>query len=127
MNDSLSPELDQLFKSQYDEDEMNISHVKILILKDFLARLPYMLEKASTVDNAVDGFVDVEWMQRSKEITHGYQHQLRQKEELQQQFYESAAKVREYIEGLLETNQAAEEIIIMQIKENNKNSEENPS
>ena len=45
---------------------------------------------------------------------------------MQQQFYEAAAKERESIECLIETNQVAEEKLRMQIKENNKNSEENP-
>eukprot|EP00957_Ditylum_brightwellii_P013300 1003526-Ditylum_brightwellii.AAC.1 len=36
LNDSLSPELDKLFKNLYDEDEINISSAKIRLLKDFL-------------------------------------------------------------------------------------------
>eukprot|EP00957_Ditylum_brightwellii_P016436 1235834-Ditylum_brightwellii.AAC.1 len=36
MNDSSLPELDKLFKRVYDEDEINIFHAKIRILKDFL-------------------------------------------------------------------------------------------
>eukprot|EP00957_Ditylum_brightwellii_P177122 13492839-Ditylum_brightwellii.AAC.1 len=59
MNESSSPELDKLFKNLYNEDEINVYSVKIRILKDFLTRLPYMLEKACTVDNIIGGFVDV--------------------------------------------------------------------
>ena len=71
-----------------------------------------------TVGNKVflrDLSISAEWMQRSKEITHEFQHQLRQKrkEEMQQQVYEAVTKEREPIECLIETNQVVGEKLIM--------------
>ena len=198
VNESLSEPLEALFKEYRDSGKINIPGKKINILKDFLSRLPYMIEKACTVDNVVQGFVDVglldskdklwpdlnkilrtkrknltaiekelvwnnfselfkitmekghvpeevydrlnfpkdsvgkriferdhpiasEWRQRSKEITHEYQHELRKRrEELQnQQFIESMRKEREELENIIMDNKTAEEKLLSSIRSNN--------
>jgi hypothetical protein len=57
MNDTLSPMLDKIFKDLYKANELNLQSFKLVVLKDFLARLPYMLDKTCTVGRIVDGFV----------------------------------------------------------------------
>ena len=56
--DSLSDELADIFE-KLNNDGINIKQNKVRTLKDFLVRLPYMLDKTCTVDNIRKGFVSV--------------------------------------------------------------------
>jgi hypothetical protein len=56
--DSLSDESEEIFE-KLSNDGINLKQNKVRILKDFLARLPYMLDKTCTVDNIRKGFVSV--------------------------------------------------------------------
>ena len=57
--DSLSVIIESTFKDLHDDGILDLKKNKARILKDFLARLPYMFDKTCTCDRIMEGFVDV--------------------------------------------------------------------
>ena len=57
--DSLSGYCNTVFKSLFNEGVLKLKNQKSFVLHDFLARVPYMLEKTRTSNKIFDGFVSV--------------------------------------------------------------------
>ena len=57
--DSLSFVIDAIFSELKEMDKLHINANKVRILKDVLARFPYIPDKTCTCDRIIQGFIDV--------------------------------------------------------------------
>ena len=64
--------IDAIFSELKEMDKLHIKANKVRILKGFLSRFRYMLDKTCTCDKIIQGFIDVGMLYAKQKLWHEF-------------------------------------------------------